>query len=205
MNGARISRKLPPQNRRHAVRVALTAIPMLALCGCFGPPKSEINEAVGMARLFHRIAPEAQNLATEETKLAHELTLMIEEAGVESVEKFRQRFYGAVEKLGDIRDRRVALEQQVRQGISTTPLVKAVQEDAIQFFAEQINRDTVWLQMTANIRLRQELERKEDFPEMLTLHKALELFTGEVREDPLTGQIQTLQAEYGFTEEDISQ
>ncbi|HXJ39340.1 MAG TPA: hypothetical protein VNH18_08665 [Bryobacteraceae bacterium] len=194
----------PDTGSTGATPMALALIATLLLFGCSGPPRAEASEARGMARLFTRMTPEAEELEIGETRIASELLLIIEEAGSDSVvAKYGEQFHAAVEKLGIIRARRVALQQKVRQGVATTPLVNAVQEDAIHFFGEQINRGTVWLQLSANIRLRHELEREKNLPEMERLQQTLERFAAELHDSPLSSQIQILQAEYGFSDEEI--
>jgi hypothetical protein len=186
-------------------RAALPALLALASTGCFGPPKAEIAEALTMARLLHEVSPESASLLLEEEHVSHELKIMLDEADNGSVDKFKERFQTDVERLTRIRDRRQALQNRVRQGISRTPLVNVVQDDAIQYFQEQLNRDDGWLQLINNLRLREALGRLKDFPETTTLNQSLELFNGETKEEPMASQILTLQAEYGFSDEDIEQ
>jgi hypothetical protein len=178
---------------------------VVACTGCFGPPQVEINEALTMARLLHEVAPESASLLLEEEHVAHELKIMLDEADTGSVDKFKDRFQSDVERLTRIRERRQALENRIRQGIARTPLVNVVQDDAIQYFQEQLNRDDGWLQLINNLRLREALGRLKDFPETQVLNQSLELFNGETKEEPMAGQILTLQAEYGFSDEEIEQ
>jgi len=183
-------------------RLALPLALVIGCTGCFGPPQAEIAEALTMARLLREVAPESASLLLEEEHLSHELKIMLDEAKLDPVDKFKE-FEPDVEKLHRIRDRRFARQNRVRQGISRTPLVNVVQDDAIQYFQEQLNRDDGWLQLIANIRLRESLKHGTDFPEASALNQSLELFNGETKEEPMASQILTLQAEYGFTDEDI--
>jgi len=185
--------------------MAVPALLALACTGCFGPPKGEVSEALSMARLLHEVAPESAGLLLEEEHVAHELKIMLDEADTGSVDKFKDRFQTDVERLTRIRDRRQALLNRVRQGISRTPLVNVVQDDAVQYFQEQISRDDTWLQQISNLRLREALGRLHDFPETAVLNQSLELFNGETKEEPMASQILTLQAEYAFTDEEIEQ
>ena len=186
-------------------RMAIPALLAVASTGCFGPPQAEIAEALTMARLLHEVAPESANLLLEEEHVAHELKIMLDEANDESVDKFKDHFQKDVERLARIRDRRQALQNRVKQGIARTPLVNVVQDDAIQYFQEQLNRDDGWLQLINNIRLREVLGRLKSFPETAVLNQSLELFNGETKEEPMASQILTLQAEYGFTDEEVEQ
>lgn len=186
-------------------RVAVPALAALLLTGCFGPPKAEIAEALTMARLLHEVAPESASLLLEEEHVAHELKIMLDEADTGSADKFKEHFQNDVERLTRIRDRRQALQNRVKQGIARTPLVNVVQDDAIQYFQEQLNRDDGWLQLINNLRLRELLGRLKDFPETAVLNQSLELFNGETKEEPMASQILTLQAEYSFTDEEIEQ
>ncbi len=156
-----------------------------------------------MARLLHEVTPESARLLLEEEHLAHELKIMLDEAGELPVDKFRDRFQPDYEKLKFIRDRRQSLQNRIKQGIARTPLVNVVQDDAIQYFQEQLNRDDGWLQLIDNIRLREALNRQSKFPESTVLSQSLELFNGETKEEPMASQILTLQAEYGFSDEEI--
>jgi hypothetical protein len=130
---------------------------------------------------------------------------MLDEADTGSADKFKDHFQNDVERLTRIRDRRQALQNRIKQGIARTPLVNVVQDDAIQYFQEQLNRDDGWLQLINNLRLRELLGRLKDFPETSVLNQSLELFNGETKEEPMASQILTLQAEYGFTDEEIEQ
>jgi hypothetical protein len=188
-------------------RMAIPAVLAVASTGCFGPPQVEITEALTMARLLHEVAPESAALLLEEEHVAHELKIMLDEAEGGSVDspRFKEHFQSDVERLSRIRDRRQALQNRIKQGIARTPLVNVVQDDAIQYFQEQLNRDDGWLQLINNIRLRETLGRPKDFPEMSVLSQSLELFNGETKEEPMASQILTLQAEYGFTDEEVEQ
>jgi hypothetical protein len=186
-------------------RMAIPALLAVASTGCFGPPQVEIAEALTMARLLHEVAPESANLLLEEEHVAHELKIMLDEADDGSVDKFKEHFQNDVERLTRIRDRRQALQNRIKQGIARTPLVNVVQDDAIQYFQEQLNRDDGWLQLINNLRLRELLGRLKSFPETAVLNQSLELFNGETKEEPMASQILTLQAEYGFTDEEVEQ
>jgi hypothetical protein len=185
--------------------MAVPALLAVACTGCFGPPQAEIAEALTMARLLHEVAPESASLLLEEEHVTHELKIMLDEADTGSVDKFREHFQTDVERLTRIRDRRQALQNRIKQGIARTPLVNVVQDDAIQYFQEQLNRDDGWLQLINNIRLRETLGRLKDFPEAAALNQSLELFNGETKEEPMASQILTLQAEYAFSDEEVEQ
>ena len=186
-------------------RMAIPALLAVLCSGCFGPPQAEVAEALTMARLLHEVAPESAALLLEEEHVAHELKIMLDEADTGSVDKFKDRFQNDVERLTRIRERRQALQNRIRQGIARTPLVNVVQDDAIQYFQEQLNRDDGWLQLINNLRLRELLGRLKSFPETAVLNQSLELFNGETKEEPMASQILTLQAEYAFSDEEIEQ
>ena len=184
------------------VGTALVLVLIAALTGC-RTREREAAEALALARLMKRIAPEATDLLHQEQATANELRINLEESGSNDFSAFRESLSKSVETLISVRDRRMELQRQVRQGNFETPLVLVVQRDAITEFQNQITRTQTWIQLAQNVRLRADLGRMKGFPEVQVLTHQLLLFLSEAQDEPLSDQIQTLKNEYRFTDSEI--
>ena len=184
-------------------RVLLIGSLVLAV-GC-GPSGVERREARDFAKLLRQISPEAHDLSTRETTAANELKIILEESGTLDFDGFRAKFEKSISELNLVRDRRRELLAKVSQGQWETPLVSGVQRVAIVTFQDGLVRIEGWIQMARNIRVRAELGREKEFPEVKLLLSQLATFVGEAQETPLSVQIQTLRSEYRFTESEITQ
>jgi hypothetical protein len=182
--------------------LALVLASIVFLSGCTRK-KDEIAEGLAMARLLRRLQPEASDLLHQEQATANELRINLEESGGSDFSAFRDSLSKSVATMISLRDRRLELQRQVRQGNFDTPLVIVVQRDATTEFQNQITRTQTWIQLAQNVRLRADLGRMKGFPEVQTLTHQLLLFLSEAPDEPLSDQIQTLKNEYRFTDNEI--
>lgn len=187
----------------HRIGVALAAASIVFLSGCINVvplrlPSNEKSEAIALARILRRLAPQAQELLRQENNLANELKVTLDESGGMEPNQFRQRFNSYVDRLVAIRDQREQIQETIRQSAWQSPMVQVVQHDAILMLQDEITRSETWIRLTQNVRLRTELGRQKDFPELTQLSHQLAGFLAQTGEDPLNTQIRSLQEEYRF-------
>lgn len=182
----------------------LTAALALASSACTIRISNEVAEGLALGKMLHGLSAEAEELQHRENLAVNELRTILDQVGTGKFEEFRARFDASVDLLGGIRDRRRHIQSRIRQASWTTPLVRAVQADAVSMLQEEVGRNDAWIQMARNVRVRADLGRQDNFPEIPLLMRQLELFLGEIKDDPLRAQLLTLQSEYGFSDVDLS-
>jgi hypothetical protein len=175
---------------------------ILCLYGC-GPRGGEVSEAKALGRTLLSLAPSAKDLIDQEHVIANELKITLDEASTINPEDFRGRFNGYVDRLIAIRNKRRQIQETVRQGVWQSPMVHVVQHDAVVQMQDEITRTETWIEFAQNIRLRSDLGRKAEFPELPKLNKQLDSFLGQPPENPLGAQVRTLMEEYRFAEGEI--
>src|SRR5262245_19847956 len=169
--------------------VALVLLAMPLLDGCVIRSHKEVVEALALAKTLYRIQPEAQELQQRERVAANELKIILEETysitlptspnkitHAAAYNRFQQKIKESFDKIRIIIERRRQLQEKIRQGVWETPLSHLVQENAVARFQEDLIRDETWVQLAKNLRLRQDLGREQEYPELQTLFRQLELF-----------------------------
>jgi hypothetical protein len=163
----------------------------------------EKTEAINLAKLLNRLAPDAQLLLQQEHDCADELKITMEEAGDKLASSRREQFGSFVDRLIVIRDRRKQIEETIRQTRWQSPMVHVIQEDAIVTLRDEVTRTQTWIQSAQNLHLRADLGRTKDFPELAILTSQLDSFLNEAAEEPLYTQIHALQEEYRFSDSEL--
>lgn len=175
--------------------IALGCAGILGLSGC-RPSSTELKEASNLEHILAEYAPAAKQLLLEENSLANELKVTLEESGGVENKQFGERFRSYEDRLVSLRDRRQQILDTISQGVYTTPFVFYVRDDAAVQLRDEIARTEAWIRFAKNVRLRVELGRQKDFPELGLLAKALDTYLGQPPESPLADQFDDLQKEF---------
>ena len=204
----------------HSTWFGAVLIFMLAMClaGC-GSEYDEVGEAKRFASELKALVPAASKLIADEHDIANELKIILNESGVGSPPTSRAKTEGTqiepeilekkpetiqaklssfVDRLIALRNARQQLLANVRQGVWQAAMVFAVQMDAVGQLNYEIERTEAWLELAQNVRLRTDLGRKGDFPELPKLNHELDSYLQNSRETPLFSQILSLIDEYRF-------
>ena len=198
-----------------------------------GPRKGEVAEAKRLASELKALAPAAFNLIHEEHELANQLKIMLDESAklepkqdpklgatemkpvndtegrpaptilIVSTTILKARLTTYVNRLIAIRNERRQIRETVRQGAWESPMVFVVQHDAVRQLTAEIARSELWLELAENVRLRTELGRMGDFPELPKLLHELDSYLGVPLENPLGAQVRDLMEEYRFGETEL--
>jgi hypothetical protein len=84
-------------------------------------------------------------------------------------------------------------------------MVAAVQQGGVRQLQQDLERDQKWLELAEGVRLRVELGRKEDFPELTQLGHQLDIFLAAKSDlDPFANRLRALQEAFGLSEMDLS-
>jgi hypothetical protein len=153
-------------------------------------------------RVLTRLSPEAKELVLLERNVANQLKITLEEVSVGDPVTFRAKLREFHSRLVEIRDRRVQIRATIAQGTPTSPLVFAVQLDAMRALKDDINQTERWLQSATNVQMRADLGQTKVFPELLVLGKQIDAFLAATAEEPLADQIQALREEFRIGGED---
>lgn len=189
-------------------RILLLVLPLLVVClSSCGQSRWEVNEALRLSSTLKRLAPEATDLLAQEHKTANDLKITLDESGGGSVKsgtpEFRQRVNADLDSLSEIRARRLDIQQTVGQGIWRSPMVQAVQHDAVAMLQDEITQDDDWILYVRNLQRRAELGRQDVGPEYNVLIRELGAFVLQVDEPPLSVQLRNLIEEFRFSESEV--
>jgi hypothetical protein len=201
--------KLPRTVPARPVTITLTLALLMSTTGCINffpvPRTGEKREAILLAKVLMTLAPQAKALLTDERNCANELKIDLDEAGdkVGGV-KGSERFTSYIDRLVVIRNKREQIRDTVRQGVYDSPMVFVIQHDAVVTMNDEIARTQTWIQFAQNLRLRAELGRIKDFPELPILIGQLNGFLDAPAEDPLYSQVRDLQGEFRFGEGEVA-
>ena len=190
----------------------VTACGLLASCvalsGCINilPPISshakEIAEAKALTKVLRRLAPEAKELMLQERTVATQIKITLDETATADPVAFRQKLRGYVQHMIEIRNRRKQLHATIGQGIWETPMVFAVQRDAMAYLVDEVVRTENWITTAQNIQFRADSGQQKTFPELPILNKQLDGFLAQSVGEPLELQIASLQEEFRLGEEE---
>jgi len=216
--------------KRGQIRLFVLPLLTVGLSSCSQSRSSEVNEALRLASILQRYAPEAAQLLEREHITANDLKIVLDEslpvpivengkslvkeenAQTAEVEKkvlvagtpeFRMRVNADLDALSEIRARRSDIQHTIKQGSWRSPMVAAVQHDAVSMFEDEITQDDNWILYVRNIQARAALGRKDIAPEYSVLIRELGAFVRQVSEVPLSVQKRNLIEEFRFTENDI--
>lgn len=168
------------------------------------PYAGQRDEARELGKMFKALSPEAQNEVLKEQKVAQELRIMLDELGKLSKPEFNKRFTSYSEQLIAIQKKRQEMQQALGGRQWNSPMVRAVQQGAIQLLQYDVARNQKWLDLAEGVRLRVELGREEDFPELSMLAHQLDIFLAAKSDlDPFANRIRALQEAFGLSETDI--
>jgi len=192
--------------RRRRIIYTIVALALLRLTE-IPPPLSSVRqeEAEGrvLAKSLLQLGPESMALIAKEHVIANELKVTLEESAGLDKDTFIGRFKQYVDRLVEIRDKRQAVFVAVADRQWNNALNMNVQRLVFNQLKAQIARTQQWIEYTENIRLRAELGRKDDFPELPKLKKGLEGYLSLPAETPLYDQVKILTEEYHFTEAEL--
>ncbi len=192
--------------RRRRIIYVIVAIALLRLTE-IPPPLSSVRQEEAEGRVLARslldLGPEAKTLVDKEHVIANELKVTLEESAGLDKDTFISRFKQYVDRLVEVRDKRQQVFIAVADRQWSNALNKNVQRLVFNQLKAQIGRTQQWIEYTENIRLRAELGRKGDFPELPKLSKGLESYLTLPAETPLYDQVKILTEEYHFSEADL--
>jgi hypothetical protein len=191
------------RNHRTALAAGLLAMVCVLLNGCINVvplPRttSEVTDAKKLAKILKRLAPEAKEVLLQERDVANQIKITLEETAQAEPVAFREKLRGYQSEMISVRNRRHDLVTAIGQGLYQSPLVYAVQQDAMRMLRDEITRTEVWIQSSHNVQLRADLGQTKEFPELGSLNKQLAGFLAQVVNDPLLDQVRYLVQEYRF-------
>ena len=202
--------KLPNEGwRRLPIPFALTFAMLLMLTGCINiipvPRQGEKREAMLLAKVLSKLAPEAKTLQIEEHNCANGLRIDMEEAQDQvGTGSGREKFTAYVDRLIALRDKRQQIRDTVSQGAYESPMVFVIQHDAVVVMNDEIGRTQTWIELAQNLLLRADMHHSGSFTELQVLSSKLALFLNQPLENPLYSQVRDLQEEYRFGEGEVA-
>ncbi|MGH9579797.1 MAG: hypothetical protein ACRD2R_02285, partial [Terriglobales bacterium] len=168
------------------------------------PNPGQRDEARALGKIFKALTPEAREEVVKEHKVTQELRITLDELGKLSRPEFTKRFNSYSEQLIAIQSKRRELQQALGSRYWNSPLVLAVQQGAVQQLQQDMARNQKWIELAEGVRLRVELGREEDFPELTMLSHQLDIFLAEKSDlDPFANRIQTLQEAFRLSGTDF--
>ena len=176
--------------------------------GCLHPAPApywgQRDEALALGRIFKALAPEAQDEAMREQKVAQELRITLDELAKLSRPQFTKRFNSYTEQLLAIKKKRHDLQQALESSPWNSPMVAAVQEGGVRQLQQDMERNQKWLELAEGVRLRVELGRDKDFPELTELSHQLDIFLATRTDlDSFANRLQALKEAFGLSETDF--
>jgi len=168
------------------------------------PYTGQREEARALGKLFKALTPEAREVVMKEHKAARELRITLDELGTLAQPEFTKRFSSYSEQLSAIQSKRRELHQALAQRQWSSPMVIAVQQGGVQQLQQDLARNQKWIELAEGVRLRVELGRKKDFPELTMLSHQLDIFLAAKSDlDPFADRIRALQEAFRLSETDF--
>lgn len=169
------------------------------------PYGGQRDEARALGKIFKALTPGAQEEVVKEHKVARELRITLDELAKLSRPEFTQRFNGYAEQLSAIQNKRRELQQALGSRQWASPMVLAVQQGGAKQMQQDIVRTQKWLELAEGVRLRVELGREGDFPELTQLSHQLDIFLASESDlYPFGNRIRALQEAFGLSDLDLS-
>lgn len=186
----------------------LVVLSVLFSCGCIHlapmPYGSQRDEARAFGKILKALSPQAHEEVVKEHKVARELRITLDELSQLSEQQFTERFNSYSEQLVSIKNKRYELQQVLASRHWDSRMVLAIQQGAVQQLRQDLARNQKWLELSEGVRLRAELGRKKDFPELTTLSQQLDIFLSATTElDPFVTRIRALQEAFRLNETDF--
>lgn len=191
--------------RHRWVRLMLLVTLSALFSGCIHfaplPYTGQRDEARALGKIFKAITPEAQDAVMKEHKVARELRITLDELRALSQAEFTKRFNSYAEQLLAIQNKRREQQQALGSRQWNSPMVRAVQQGGVQQLQQDMARNQKWIELAEGVRLRVELGREKDFPELLQLSHQLDIFlAGKSDLDPFADRVKALQEAFGLSE-----
>lgn len=191
--------------RQRWFRLAPLVVCSMLAAGCFHPAPmpygAQRDEAQALGRILKALTPEAQEEVMKEHKVARELRITLDELAKLSRSEFTKRFNSYTEQLLAIKKKRHEMQQVLDSSQWNSPLVAAIQEGGVRQLQRDQERNQKWLELTDGVRLRVELGRQKDFPELVELSRQLDIFLATPTDpDPFANRLQVLKEAFGLSE-----
>ena len=168
------------------------------------PYAGQREEARGLGKTLHALTPEAQAEVLKEHKVAQELRIMLDELAKLSKPEFTKRFISYAEQFRAIQKKRRELVQALGSRQWSSPMVRAVQQAAIEHLQQDVERTQKWLELAEGVRVRVELGREEGFPELTMLSHQLDIFLAAKSDiDPFANRMHALEEAFSLSETDL--
>ncbi len=140
----------------------------------------------------------------KEHKVARELRITLDELGKLSQAEFTKRFNSYAEQLVAIQSKRRELQQALAQRQWKIPMVLAIQQGGVQQLQQDGERNQKWIELAEGVRLRVELGREKDFPELTMLSQQLDIFLAAKSDlEPFANRIRALREAFRLSEADL--
>ncbi|MFN0122947.1 MAG: hypothetical protein ACKV2V_20800, partial [Blastocatellia bacterium] len=115
-----------------------------------------------------------------------------------------KRFQSYSEQLLSIQNKRNELQQALGSRSWTSSMVLAVEQGGLRQLSQDMERNQKWLELAEGVRLRVELGREKDFPELTMLSHQLDIFLASKSDlDPFGSRMQALREAFGLKESDF--
>jgi hypothetical protein len=185
----------------------LVVCSMLA-AGCFHPAPmpygAQRDEAQALGRTLKALTPEVVEEVMKEHKVARELRITLDELAKLSRSEFTKRFNSYAEQLFAIKKKRQEMQHILDSSQWNSPLVAAIKEGGVWQLQRDIERNQKWLELADGVRLRVELGRKQDFPELAELSGQLGIFLAiQTDLNPFAKRLQVLKDAFDLSETDF--
>lgn len=194
--------------RQSWIRVVVLGVLSSLLTGCIHlvplPYAGQRDEAKALGKILKSLTPGARDEVLKEHKVVRELRITLDELGKISGPEFTRRFNLYAEELNAIQVKRRELVQAIGSRQWTSPMVRAVQQGGVQQLQQDLSRDQKWIELADGVRLRVELGREKDFPELAMLSHQLDIFLASKSDiDPFGNRVQALQEAFRLSETDF--
>ena len=137
--------------------------------------------------------------------MARELRITLDELAKLAKPDFTSRFDSFSEQLRALQKKRRELVQALGGRQWSSPMVQAVQLGAIEQLQKDVERNQKWFELVEGVRLRMELGREEDFPELTMLRQQLDIFLAAKSEpEPFGNRINALQGAFYLSGTDFN-
>ena len=169
------------------------------------PYGGQREEARALGKILHTLTPEAQTEVLSEHKVAQELRITLDELAILTKPDFSKRFSSYADEFRAIQKKRGELVQALGSRHWSSPMVQAVQQTAVEHLQQDMERIEKWLELEEGVRVRVELGRQEDFPELTMLEHQLEIFLAAKSDiDPFAIRIRALREAFSLSATDLS-
>ena len=168
------------------------------------PYAKQREEARALGKILRSLTPEARAEVAKEHRMAQELRITLDELAKLAKPDFISRFDAFSEQLRAIRKQRGELVQALDSRQWSSPMVQAVQQAAVEHLQQDRERIEKWIELEEGVRMRVELGREENFPELTMLDHQLDIFLAAKSEmDPFANRLRALQEAFSLSETDF--